>query len=139
MIRNLTLDGDVVVSQSNRVAIVGAFAGSVTKGNAESRPVTFENCHFKGSVKNHHTHARVAAFVGQVNRSSSDSSTSTLVVFTNCTMTSATLYGDGNNGWAGCLVANGDGVEAIDCTAESCGVHSRGTWLGGLAGRLTEG
>ena len=49
VIRNLTLDGDVVVSQSNRVAIVGAFAGSVTKGNAESRPVTFENCHFKGS------------------------------------------------------------------------------------------
>ena len=137
VIRNLTLDGDVVVSQSNRVAHVGAFAGSVTKGNAESGPVTFDNCHFKGSVKNHHTHARVAAFVGQVNRSISDSSTSTLVVFTNCTMTSASISGDGNNGWAGCLVANGDGVEAIDCTAESCGVHSRGTWLGGLAGRLT--
>ena len=129
VIRNLTLEGEVYVSQSDDIEDIAVFAAHAQGANA----ATLENCHFIGEMVVRNSNCHAAAFVGRALRGASDSQDATVVTLTNCTADAA-INATNSTQSAGMLVAQGEGVVAVDCSATGV-LAGKGT-LGGLAGEL---
>ena len=129
VIKNLTLEGnfdDGAASPEYAAAFV-AYAIGNTNGTLG---LTLENCHFKGRVSNYRS---AAAFVGQALHGTG-APDGRVLYMTNCTA-NGTVWSDYSYVVGG-LVANGEAVEAADCSFEGA---ATGRWtLGGLIGRAVD-
>ncbi|MBQ3810633.1 MAG: InlB B-repeat-containing protein, partial [Kiritimatiellae bacterium] len=129
VIKNLTLEGnfDDGAASPDYAAAFAAYAIGNTNGTLG---LTLDNCHFKGRVSNYRS---AAAFVGYAVHGTG-APDGRVLYMTNCTA-DGTVLSD-NSYVVGGLVANGEAVEAADCSFEGA---ATGRWtLGGLIGRAVD-
>jgi uncharacterized repeat protein (TIGR02543 family) len=129
VIKNLTLEGnfDDGAASPTYAAAFAAYAIGNTNGTLG---LTLENCHFKGRVSNYRS---AAAFVGYAVHGTG-APDGRVLYMTNCTA-DGTVSSDYSYVVGG-LVANGEAVEAADCSFEGA---ATGRWtLGGLIGRAVD-
>ena len=132
VIRNLTLEGKLAYDYygGTESPSAAAFVARAEGANA----VTFENCHFIGSIN---AHKSAAAFVGIATGGPGFVPAETAVVtLTNCTVNATVEGGREDGSAAGGFVADGEGVVAVDCSF--VGKVDGTRTVGGIAGRAVE-